>query len=181
MRFFWQFRRRRIRPPAFFLRLFGRRRLRISRIIPLSVQWRLLGGGLPRAFPEPNGRGIKISAFPPLSARRAASQILMYRIGRAGKFRQRSAGHRKNFFTRMMESAEKIAPLLRGTAHTAFPGFRRRRVCRADGSRWHSAKPLQYCRGFFISNTPCRFPKGSFRYRLYAALLLFWGYGGFWD
>lgn len=155
------------------------------------------GSGFPALFPSPPDGGFlgRIAAgfprtewprnqnfrFPPLSARRAASQILMYRIGRAGKFRQRPAGHRKNFFTRMMESAEKIAPLLRGTAHTAFPGFRRRRVCRADGSRWHSAKPLQYCRGFFISNTPCRFPKGSFRYRLYAALLLFWGYGGFWD
>lgn len=155
------------------------------------------GSGFPALFPSPpNGgfwgedcRGLSPnrmaaeSKFPLSPAFREARRIANfdYRIGRAGKFRQRPAGHRKNFFTRMMESAEKIAPLLRGTAHTAFPGFRRRRVCRADGSRWHSAKPLQYCRGFFISNTPCRFPKGSFRYRLYAAFLLFWGYGGFWD
>lgn len=137
------------------------------------------GGRIAVGFPRTEWPRNQNFRFPPLSARRAASQILMYRIGRAGKFRQRPAGHRKNFFTRMMESAEKIVPLLRGTAHTAFPGFRRRRVCRADGSRWHSAKPLQYCRGFFISNTPCRFPKGSFRYRLYAALLLFGGTADF--
>ena len=181
MRFFGNFAGGVFARRRFFLRWFGRRRLRISRIIPLSARWRLFLGGLPRGIPRTEWPRNQNFRFPTLSARRVASQILMYRIGRAGKFRQRPAGHRKNFFTRMMESAEKIAPLLRGTAHTAFPGFRRRRVCRADGSRWHSAKPLQYCRGFFISNTPCRFPKGSFRYRLYAALLLFWGYGGFWD